>query len=165
MGDPLDDAFRELGRGLPFEVDWEAYERQMLARMHRARTGRRRAATWAALAGAAAGAAATLILSVALWSGRAERAASSPPLTTPVAAPAPETAVPPAAAPVYRLAGTRREAGPHAVLETAAEGTGGAPFRRLVRRADGSAGEMVFHGFSEGGEASSFIAAGRGAPR
>jgi hypothetical protein len=165
MGDPLDDAFRELGRGLPFEVDWEAYERQMLARLHRTRMGRRRAATWAALAGAAAGAAATLILSVALWSGRAERAASSPLPTTPAAAPASETAVPPVAAPVYRLAGNRRSAGPRAMVETAAEGAGGAPFRRIVRREDGSTGEMVFYGFSEGGETSSFIAAGRGAPR
>ncbi len=74
MDDRLDEAFRELGRGLPFEVDWEAYERRMLTRLHRARTGRRRAAAWWLLTGLAGSAA-----SVTLASSPSQGASEGPP--------------------------------------------------------------------------------------
>jgi hypothetical protein len=156
MDDRLDEAFRELGRGLPFEVDWEAYERRMLARLHRARTGRRRVAAWAALAGVAAGVAASLLLATALGFGRPDRNAAPPPPDAPSAVPAPETAAPRYAPPVERPERIRRRVGPLAVLETVPAKADGEPLRRIVRRADGRTGEMVFYGFGKDDEAPSY---------
>jgi hypothetical protein len=60
--DRTDELLKELGVGLPFEVDWEQYQRDVLHRLARAEKLRRRRSLWLLLAGAVSGAAAMLLL-------------------------------------------------------------------------------------------------------
>ena len=61
MSESLDERLRELGNGMPFPVDWVAYEGALMRRLNQAEVRRRRV-WWALLAGAAAGAAVVAIL-------------------------------------------------------------------------------------------------------
>lgn len=56
----------ELGSGLPFEVDWDAYHREVLRRLAHAEAARKRRSVWLTLFGALSGAAAMLLLTHAL---------------------------------------------------------------------------------------------------
>lgn len=103
--DPLDENLRALGQGTPFPVDWQAYERQLLARLARAQGRRMRRGVLLACGGALAGAAASLLVAFFAWPQREDpgyaqadpaRKPSVPENISPLPEKQQENAVPPA---------------------------------------------------------------------
>lgn len=76
--DPLDESLAELGRGLPFHVDWDGYEKQLLERVRKSKQRERRVIVMALSAGALFGAAATLLISFQILPAMQPRTIAQP---------------------------------------------------------------------------------------
>lgn len=61
MAEPMDERLSKLGKGVPFPVDWNAYEQNLIARLASAQRVQRKKTWFAALAGTLAGAAAMFV--------------------------------------------------------------------------------------------------------
>lgn len=157
MNEPIDDLLKQLGEGPPFPVDWQAYERELAARIVIAQVRRRRRTWWTAVSGALVGAAAMFVAAVSFMHA---------------ATPAPEPPQPPV---VNRGPGEVPEVEPESAPTedtawkvVACQGGGFIrtasapppemkPFTRRTSRKDGSTSEVRFEGFSTSQDASGMI--------
>jgi len=146
-----DDLLRELGQEMPFPVEWDTYREQLMARLERTESARRRRGFFLFAVGTVVGIAATLAV-VLLLSSAAETPSSAPTVTEVVPdknAPVKVASV--EAAPAVRWVLSSRRAKGHiedAVLDPAVE-THAAVIKPFVQRVGN--GEIHFEGFSKPG--------------
>jgi hypothetical protein len=158
MSDELDEPLGALKSRAPFPVDWQAYSRQLLARLAAAEARRRRRMWSLSLFSACAGAAASLAIVFAFWGALRQH----PPVVERPGPPAAELA--PGGVPTpdsdelaswivrgtaegVSVARLSRPAGgqPDEMVMTE-------PFSRKFRRPDGGAAEIRFFGEGDAGE-------------